>query len=130
MTGRSAGAYSVAAKPEAVFTDSKTEIAAGPVAVTKCKVIGIPKEQTGGYYTKASGGYIYYYAKKNHLGSTRALCYQNTTELAPAQTTDYSISDYCYSAQAPTTTVIFLAESISKICDMSAVNFSMRHCRI
>ena len=42
-----------------------------------------------GLIRKASGGYVYYYAKKDHVGSTRILAYEANGVMKDAQTTDY-----------------------------------------
>ena len=42
-----------------------------------------------GIIRKASGGYAYYYAKRDHLGSTRVLCYHQAGAMRAVQTTDY-----------------------------------------
>lgn len=42
-----------------------------------------------GVIRKASGGYVYHYAKKDHLGSTRVLCHEANGKMMADQTTDY-----------------------------------------
>ena len=42
-----------------------------------------------GLARKASGGFVYYYAKKDHIGSTRVLCYHQAGAMRAVQTTDY-----------------------------------------
>ena len=42
-----------------------------------------------GLTRKSTGGYVYYYMKRDHLGSTRVLCHASGTTLVADQTTGY-----------------------------------------
>ena len=42
-----------------------------------------------GLTRKSTGGYVYYYMKRDHLGSTRVLCHVSGTTLVADQTTGY-----------------------------------------
>ena len=42
-----------------------------------------------GLTRKSTGGYVYYYAKRDHLGSTRVLCHASGNTLVADQTTGY-----------------------------------------
>ncbi len=50
-----------------------------------------------GLVVKTSGGYSYYYALKDHLGSTRVLCKGSGTSLITEQTTEYYPFGLAYS---------------------------------
>ena len=42
-----------------------------------------------GLTRKSTGGYVYYYMKRDHLGSTRVLCHASGNALVADQTTGY-----------------------------------------